>query len=82
MAKKKTTFNIEKNKNFSEWYTEILNKAEITDIRYGIKGFTVIRPWGARIMGKMYKIYESALKRTGHQPTFFPTVIPEENFKK
>jgi prolyl-tRNA synthetase len=82
MSKDKVTFNISKEKNFSEWYSEILNKAEITDIRYGVKGFIVIRPWGARIMEKMYKIYESALRRTGHQPSFFPIVIPEANFKK
>lgn len=79
---KKTTFNISKSKNFSEWYSEILNKAEVTDMRYGVKGFVVIRPWGARIMEKMYRIYESALKSTGHDPSFFPVVIPEENFKK
>ena len=78
----KTTFNISKSDNFSEWYSEILNKAEITDLRYGVKGFVVIRPWGARIIEKMYKLYEQALQRTGHSPSFFPTVIPEENFKK
>jgi len=79
---KKTIFNISKEKNFSEWYSEILNKAEITDLRYGVKGFIVIRPWGALIMEKMYDLYEQALQRTGHLPSFFPTVIPEENFKK
>jgi len=82
MGKDKTTFNVSKEKNFSEWYSEILNKAEVIDLRYGVKGFVVIRPWGARIMEKMYKIYESSLRRTGHQPTIFPAVIPEENFKK
>ena len=82
MTKKKTTFNISKENNFSEWYSEILNKAEIVDLRYGVKGFMVIRPWGARIIEKMYKIYESALRATGHLPSFFPLVIPEENFKK
>ncbi len=82
MGKKKTTFNISKSENFSEWYSEILNKAEVTDIRYGVKGFVVIRPWGAQIMENMYRIYSSALNRTGHSPAVFPTVIPEENFKK
>ncbi len=82
MAKKKTTFNISKKDNFSEWYTEILNRAEVTDLRYGVKGFVVIRPWGARIIDKMYRIYESAMRRTGHEPAIFPAVIPEENFKK
>lgn len=79
---KKTTFNISKIDNFSEWYSEILNKAEITDLRYKVKGFVVIRPWGARIIDKMYKIYESALKCTGHDSAVFPAVIPEKNFKK
>ncbi|MBT7102362.1 proline--tRNA ligase [archaeon] len=79
---KKTTFNISKNDNFSEWYSEILAKAEVTDLRYGVKGFVVIRPWGARIIDKMYRIYESALRATGHDPAIFPAVIPEDNFKR
>ncbi|MDP2946901.1 MAG: aminoacyl--tRNA ligase-related protein, partial [Nanoarchaeota archaeon] len=82
MVKDKITFNVSKNKNFSEWYSEILNKAEVTDLRYGVKGFVVIRPWGARAIEKMYKIYESALKRTGHESVIFPTVIPASNFEK
>jgi len=82
MVKKKTTFNISKLKNFSKWYSEILNKAEITDLRYGVKGFVVIRPWGARIIDKMYKIYESALRATGHEAAIFPAVIPERNFNR
>jgi len=79
---KKTTFNISKTENFSEWYSEILNKAEVTDLRYGVKGFVVIRPWGARIIDKMFRIYESALRATGHDPAIFPAVIPEKNFKR
>ncbi len=79
---KKTTFNISKKDNFSEWYSEILNKAEITDLRYGVKGFVVIRPWGARIIDKMYRIYESALRCTGHEVAVFPAIIPEKNFKR
>ena len=81
MAKKKNTFNISKQENFGEWYSEILARAEITDIRYGVKGFIVIRPWGARMIDKMYRIYESALRSTGHDPAIFPAVIPEKNFK-
>jgi len=79
---KKTTFDISKKDNFSGWYSEILAKAEVTDLRYGVKGFVVIRPWGARIIDKMYRIYESAMRATGHEPAIFPAVIPEGNFKK
>lgn len=78
----KETFNIDKNNNFSEWYSEIINTAEIADLRYNVKGFVVIRPWGALILEKMYKFYEKELQRKGHLPTFFPAVIPEENFKR
>ena len=71
-----------KEKGFSEWYSEVLDKAEITDLRYDVKGFVVIRPWGAMILENMYRIYEEAIQKKGHQPTFFPIVIPEKNFKK
>ncbi len=79
---KKTTFNISKSENFSEWYSEILQKAEVTDLRYGVKGFVVIRPWGALIIDKMYRIYEDALRKSGHELSIIPAVIPEGNFKK
>ena len=78
----KITFNIDKENNFSDWYSDIVEKAEITDLRYHVKGFVVIRSWGALIMEKMYKIYEKELQKKGHSPVFFPTVIPESNFKK
>lgn len=73
---------VKKDENFSEWYTQVLEKAEITDIRNNIKGFVVIRPWGASIIENMYRLYEEEMKNNGHKPTFFPVVIPEKNFTK
>ncbi len=78
----KVTFNIDKEKNFSKWYSEIIEKAEVADIRYNVKGFIVIRPLGAEIIENMYRMWESELRAKGHRPCIFPTVIPEENFKK
>ena len=77
----KVTFNIPK-ENFSKWYSEILDKAEIVDIRYNVKGFVVVRPLGAFIIERMYDLWENELQKKGHKPCFFPAVIPEENFKK
>jgi len=84
MSKKqnKEGLNVKKEENFSEWYSQILDKAEVTDLRYNVKGFVVIRPWGAMSIENMYSIYEKALQKKGHKPTFFPVVIPEKNFKK
>ena len=31
--------------DFSEWFSEIIAKAELADIRYNVKGFIVFRPW-------------------------------------
>ena len=36
---------VKKSENFTEWYTQIIEKAEIVDIKTGMKGFIVIRPW-------------------------------------
>ncbi len=83
MAKKNQEgLTIKKEENFSKWYSQVLDKAEVTDLRYNVKGFVVIRPWGAMAIENMYKLYEEALQKKGHKPSFFPTVIPEKNFKK
>jgi prolyl-tRNA synthetase len=71
-----------KNEDFSQWFTEILQKAEIVDTRYDVKGHLVHRPWSAYVIEKMYRAFEKALQDKGHEPYIFPTVIPEENFKK
>lgn len=82
MAKdERITFNLNKEKDFSEWYTQIVEKAELADIRYNVKGFIVFQPWSVLSMEKMYKYMEEALKKKGHKPYWFPTVIPEKNLK-
>ena len=71
----------DKYENMSEWYSEILDRAEIIDIRYGVKGFVVYRPFGMTIMKNIIKLYEEELEKTGHQPFLFPVVIPEKNLR-
>ena len=80
MKKEKITFNIDKEKDFSRWYTEIVQKAELGDIRYNVKGFLVFQPWSVLSMEKMFKHMEKNLQRKGHKPYWFPTLIPEKNF--
>ncbi len=80
--REKISFSRKKEENFSNWYSEILEKAEVTDIRYNVKGFVILRPLGAMLVEKMYELWESELQNRAHLPVFFPAVIPEENFKK
>ena len=85
MAKKKkeapiTGITVSKEEDFSAWYTELINKAELADIRYNIKGFVVYREWATITIRKMYKKYEDLLEKKGHLPLTMPSLIPESNF--
>lgn len=71
-----------KSENFSKWFSEVVQKAELGDIRYNVKGFLVHRHWAVRIMKNMYKLLEEELERRGHKPVWFPAVIPESNLRK
>jgi prolyl-tRNA synthetase len=79
---KQIIFNISKEENFPDWYTEICRVAELVDIRYGVKGFTPFLPWSFMSMDIMFDIYERTLKKKKHLPMLFPTVIPEGNLTK
>ena len=73
---------VKKSEDFSEWYTQVIQKAELVDIRLGIKGFIVIRPWGTLTIENMYSLYENELQKRGHDPVIMPSVIPESYLKK
>ena len=68
--------------NFSDWYNTITKEAELCDLRYGIKGFIVFRPWAVMTMNRMYAMYEWAVESRGHVPALFPALIPEEYFMR
>ncbi len=82
MAKSNKGLTVKKTEDFSKWFSEIIEKAEIVDLRLDTKGFMVIRPWGAGIIEKMYRLFSDELESTGHKQTFMPSVIPEANLKK
>lgn len=71
-----------KSENFSEWYTEVVQKCELADIRSPVKGCLVFQPWSVLSMEKMYAFFEKALQQKKHKPYFFPTLIPESNLIK
>ncbi len=70
-----------KREDFSEWYTQVVQKAELADIRYNVKGFVVFRPWAVQTMNRMFQLLEVELERKGHLPVLFPALIPESNFQ-
>jgi prolyl-tRNA synthetase len=67
--------------NFSEWYNEILWRAEIMDVRYPVKGLYVWYPHGFGIRKRAYGILRDLMDRD-HAETMFPLLIPKTEFMK
>ncbi|MCS7386184.1 MAG: proline--tRNA ligase [archaeon GB-1867-005] len=63
--------------NFSEWYREVLDGAELYDYRYPLKGCGVWRPYGFKLRRNVLKILRSLLDSTGHEEILLPLLIPE-----
>ncbi|MFH1773492.1 MAG: proline--tRNA ligase, partial [Methanobacteriota archaeon] len=64
--------------NFSEWYNEILEKAEILDIRYPVKGLYVWFPYGFKIRKHVLDAIRNILEEKNHKEALFPLLIPEQ----
>ena len=66
---------------FSEWYNDILWRAEIMDVRYPVKGIYVWYPYGFALRKHVYQHLRDLLDRD-HQEALFPLLIPEQEFMK
>jgi prolyl-tRNA synthetase len=73
---------VKKSEDFSEWYSQVVLKSELGDLRYNVKGFIVNRPWSTMLMNNMFELYEKEMQEKNHKPVLFPTIIPESNLKK
>ncbi len=73
---------VSKESDFSEWFTQLMQKAELADIRYNIKGFPVYLPWAVKSIKKITNMWETELENTGHEPLLMPVLIPESNFTR
>ena len=70
-----------KEKNFSQWYVDVVRKAELADYTT-IKGCMVIRPYGYGLWENMQAGLDRRIKETGHKNAYFPLFIPESLLKK
>jgi len=73
---------MQKENNFSEWYNEIIRKADIIDDRYPVKGMPVYKPYGYKIVLGILRTLESFLEEEGFESVWFPILIPYEIFSK
>ena len=78
---KEVGITVSKNDNFSEWYTQVVIKAELADYA-PVKGLIVLRPDGYSIWESIKESLDKKLKETGHRNGFLPVLIPESLLAK
>ena len=78
---KEVGITVSKNEDFSEWYTQVIIKAELADYA-PVKGLIVLRPDGYSIWESIKESLDKKLKETGHRNGFLPVLIPESLLTK
>lgn len=68
--------------NFSEWYNDVIEKAELSDKRYPIKGMNVWKPYGWKAMRQIDDLIRDEMEETDHGEVHFPLLIPQTEFAK
>ena len=67
--------------NYSEWYNQIVEKADLAE-HSAVRGCMVIKPHGFAIWENMQSALDKMFKATGHQNAYFPIFIPKSFFSK
>jgi prolyl-tRNA synthetase len=67
--------------NFSEWYNQLVLKAELADYA-PVRGCMVVRPYGWTLWENMTSALDRRFKDTGHVNAAFPMLIPLSFFEK
>ena len=72
---------VKKSEDFSEWYQQIILKAEL--IEYGpVSGCMIIRPYAYAIWESTQRFFDKEIQKMGIQNAYFPMLIPENLFHK
>jgi len=67
--------------NFSDWYNELVLKAELADYS-PVRGCMVVRPYGWTLWENIQAALDRRFKETGHVNAAFPLLIPMSFFEK
>src|SRR5512145_495820 len=70
-----------RSENFSDWYNELVLKAELADYS-PVRGCMVVRPYGWALWENLSGALDARFKETGHVNAAFPMLIPMSFFEK
>ena len=81
MSKEEIGITASKKDDFSEWYTQVVLKAELADYA-PVKGLIVLRPDGYSIWESIKKSLNEKFSKLGVRDGFLPILIPESLLAK
>lgn len=70
-----------KSENLSDWYTDVVLKAELADYA-PVKGTMVIRPYGYAIWEAVQGVLNGFMRAAGVENAYFPLLIPHSLLEK
>ena len=80
MSAKVLGITVKKGEDLSEWYTQVVMKAQLADYS-SAKGFMVLMPYGYAIWESIREYFDKRIKQIGHRNAYFPLLIPERLLK-
>ena len=72
---------IDQDDNFSQWYNQVVRKAELADYA-PVRGCMIIRPYGYAIWENIQQSMDARFKETGVVNAYFPLLIPRSFIEK
>jgi prolyl-tRNA synthetase len=70
-----------RSENYSEWYNQLILRAELADYA-PVRGCMVVRPYGWALWENIQKALDQRFKATGHVNAAFPLFIPMSFLEK
>ena len=70
-----------RSENYSEWYNQLVLKAELADYA-PVRGCMVVRPYGWALWENIQQGLDRRFKETGHVNAAFPLLIPKSFLEK
>jgi len=67
--------------DFSEWYNQLVLKAQLADYA-PVRGCMIVRPYGWALWENIQAALDKRFKATGHQNVAFPLLIPKSFIEK
>jgi prolyl-tRNA synthetase len=73
---------VSKIENFSQWYQEVVLKAEMIEYYNEISGFFIMRPATMYIWGVIRKWFSERIEAMGVEETSFPMFLSQKSLEK